>query len=170
MGAFSDFTTYANETGARLSDHPLVFETTRHLDTTQHALFDYITDFDRLSEWILGAKKSWADDSLAETPGQVGSVRVIQPLAGPPVRETVKAFESPRMLAYSAADETFKGLCTDHLSVLTCEPHPNGGTVLCWQSYGRLSTNRIKAWLGKKLFQVALTNSIKKLERKHPPR
>jgi uncharacterized protein YndB with AHSA1/START domain len=166
MGAFSDFTIYANETGARLSDEPLVFETTRHLDATQHDLFEYISDFDRLSEWIFGAKKSWADDTNAEKPGEAGSVRVIQPLAGPEVRETVKAFEAPRMLAYSAADETFKGLCTSHLSVLTCEPHPNGGTVVCWQSYGRLPSSRAKAWLGKKLFQVALSSSMKKLEHK----
>ena len=77
MGAFSDFTAYAKETGARLSDQPLVFATTKRLDVTQQELFNYLSDFDRSSEWIVGAKKSWTDNSETEVPGQVGAVRVI---------------------------------------------------------------------------------------------
>jgi len=132
-------------------------------------LFDYITDFDRLSEWIVGAKKSWSDDTHAEVPGQVGSVRVIQSVAGEPVRESVRAYEAPRMLAYTANDSAFLGLCTDHLGVMTCEPHPNGGTVLCWLAYGRLASHPVKAWAGEKLFQVALGKGMKRLERKFRP-
>ncbi len=166
MAAFSDFTTYANETAARMTDQPLVFEVTRRLNVSRQELFNYITDFSRLSEWIAGAKKSWADDANAETPGQVGSVRVIQSPVGTLIREVVKAYEAPRMLAYSAEDSALFGLCTDHLGVVTCEPHPDGGTVICWQAYGRLPQNRAKAWGGRKLFQVALTTSMKSLERK----
>ena len=166
MADFSDFTSYANETGARLSDQPLLFETTKHLDVTQQELFNYVTDFDRLSEWIWGSKKTWADNTNAEQPGQVGSVRMIQGAFGKPFREVVKAYEAPRMLAYSAPDGALFGLCTDHLGVLTCEAHPDGGTVVCWQAYGRLASNRAKAWGGKKLFQVALSNGMKNLERK----
>lgn len=170
MGAFSDFTTYAKETGSRLSDQPLLFETTQHLDVTQRELFNYVTDFDRLSEWIWLSKKTWADDTNAEIPGQVGSVRMIQGAAGKPIRETVKEFEAPRMLAYSANDGAFFGTCTDHLGVLACEPHPDGGTVVCWLAYGRLARSPVKAWVGKKVFQVALRNGMKNLERKFPPR
>ena len=170
MGAFSEFTTYAKATGSRLSDQPLLFETTRHLDVTQRELFNYVTDFDRLSEWIWAAKKTWADDTKAEIPGQVGSVRLIQGAAGKPIRETVKEFEAPRMLAYSANDAAFFGTCTDHLGVLACEPHPDGGTVVCWLAYGRLPRSAVKSWMGKKLFQVALGNGMKNLERKFPPR
>ena len=166
MGAYSGFTAYANETGARLSDQPLLVEETRRLGATQKELFDYVTDFERLSEWIWGAKKSWVDNTEAEKAGQVGAVRVIQPLAGKPVREVIKAFESPRMVAYAADDAAFFGLCTDHLGVLTCEPHPDGGTVVCWQAYGRLASSPTKAWAGRKLFQLALGNSMKSLERK----
>ena len=36
MNAFSDFTTYAKETGSRLTDQPLLVEKTRHLNATQH--------------------------------------------------------------------------------------------------------------------------------------
>lgn len=165
MGPFSDFTEYAKETGRRLSDQPLLVEETRHFDTTQRALFDYVSDFDRLDEWIWGAKKSWTDDTHAQAPGQVGSVRMIQPLLGKPLGETVKAYEAPRMLAYSADDAAFFGLCTDHLGVLTCEAHPDGGTVLCWLAHGRLASSPAKAWAGKKLFQVALGRSMKNLKR-----
>ena len=170
MGAYSDFTTYADETGARLSDQPLVFEIARRLDVTQQELFDYITDFDRLKEWIWAAKKTWADNSNAEVPGQVGSARMIQGAAGKPFREVVRAYEAPRMLAYAADDSGLIGLATDHLGVVTCEPHPDGGTIMCWQAYAKLPKNPAKAWAGKKLFQVALTNGMKNLERKLAPR
>jgi hypothetical protein len=170
MGAFSDFTTFANETGSRLSDQPLVFETAQHFDATQQELFNYVSDIDRLGEWIWGAKRSWADNSMAEAPGQVGAVRVIRGPIGNTVREVIEAYEPPRMLAYSAGDDAFLGLCTDHLGVLTCEPHPHGGTVVCWQAYGRLARQPAKAWAGKKLFQVVLRNGMKNLERKFTPR
>jgi uncharacterized protein YndB with AHSA1/START domain len=170
MGAFSDFTAYAKETGSRLSDQPLLFEKTRRLDATQQELFKYVTDFDRSSEWIAGARKGWTDNSRAEVPGEVGAVRVLKSIAGEPIREVVKAYDAPRMLAYSAGDAAFLGLCTDHLGVMTCEPHPDGGTVLCWLAYGRLANNPAKAWAGKKLFQVALSRGMKNLERKFPPR
>jgi len=169
MGAFSDFTGYAKEVGSRLSAQPLLVEQTQRLDAAQRELFDYIADFDRLSEWIVGAKKSWSDDTNAEAPRQVGSVRVIQSFAGEPVRELVRAYEAPHMLAYAANDAAFVGLCTDHLGVMTCEPHPNGGTVLCWLAYGRLASHPVKAWAGKKLFQVALGKGMKRLERKFRP-
>lgn len=170
MRAYADFTTYADETAARLSNQALVFEVARHFDATQHALFEYVTHFDRLSEWIMGAKKSWADDSNAETPGQVGSVRMIQPYLGKVVQETVKAYEAPRMLAYSADDSALFGLCTDHLSVITCEPHPDGGTIICWQAYGKLAPGAFRSWAGTKLFQAALGVSMKNLDRKFPSR
>jgi len=170
MDPFSDFTAYAKETGARLTDQPLLVEKTKRLETTQHELFNYVTDFDRLSEWIWGSKKTWADNTKAEVAGQVGSVRMIQGAAGKPIREVVKAYDAPRMLAYSANDGAFFGLCTDHLGVFTCEPHPDGGTVVCWLAYGRLARSPAKAWAGKKLFQVALGNGLKSLGRKFSPR
>jgi len=170
MTAFSDFTAYAKETGSRMSDQPLLVEETRHLGASQQELFNYITDFSRLSEWIWGAKKTWADDTNAEVPGQVGSVRMIQGAGGKPFAEVVKAFEAPRMLAYSAQEGALFGTCTEHLGVFTCEPHPDGGTVACWLAYGRLASSKPKAWAGMKIFQVALGNGMKNLERKFPSR
>lgn len=170
MREYADFTRFADEIGAELSDQPMLFEVVRHFDVSQKDLFDYLSDFSRLSEWIWASKKSWADDSNAEVPGQVGSVRMIKGSFGEPVREVVKAYDAPRMLAYSANDGALLGLCTDHLGVVTCEPHPTGGTIMCWQAYGRLARNPAKAFAGKKLFQVALTNGMKNLERKFPTR
>jgi hypothetical protein len=170
MGAFSDFTSYAKETGSRLSHQPLLHEETRHLSVSQSELFHYVTDFERSSEWIAGALKGWTDNSNAETPGGLGSVRVIKSAAGEPIREVVKAYDAPRMFAYSAGDAAFLGLCFEHLGVMTLEPHPDGGTVLCWLAYGRLASNPVKAWAGKKLFHVALGRGMKNLERKFPPR
>ena len=72
------------------------------------------------------------------------------------------------MLAYSATDASLFGLYTDHLSVLTCDAHPGGGSVFCWLAYGRPADNAIKRWAGKKTFQVALGGGIKALERKFP--
>jgi hypothetical protein len=170
MAAFSDFTAYAKETGARLSEQPLVHEATQRLDVTQQELFNYVSDFERSSEWIVGAKKSWTDNSEAEAPGQVGAVRVIRSWGPMLVRETVKAYEAPRMLAYSANDGAFMGMCFDHLGVMTCEPHPDGGTVICWLAYGRLASNPLKAWAGTKLFQVALGGGMKNLRKRFTPR
>jgi len=170
MRAYADFTSFADETAARLTDQPRLVEVTSHFESSQRDLFDYIADFSRLSEWIWASRKSWADDSKAEAPGQVGSVRMIEGPFGEPVREVVKAYDAPRMLAYSANDGALLGLCTDHLGVVTCEPHPSGGTVMCWQAYGRLASNPVKAFAGRKLFQVALTNGMKNLEGKFPTR
>jgi hypothetical protein len=170
MAAYSDFTTYANETGARLSDQPLLFETTQHFEASQHELFNYVSDIDKLGEWLWFAKKSWADNSNAEAPGQVGAVRVIRSSVGGLVREEVVDYDAPRMVAYAASDDAMLGMVTDHLGVLTCEPHPNGGTVVCWQAYGRLASSRAKAWGGKRLLKTALSNGMKNLERKFAPR
>ena len=80
----------------------------------------------------------------------------------------VKAFEAPRMLAYSATDDSLFGLMTDHLSVLTCEPHPDGDTVFCWLAYGRPAKGTPMRWAGRKVFNFALNSGTKKLEQRFP--
>lgn len=166
MEGVDDFASYALEVGAQLSRQALQVKLIRHLDATQRQLFDYIRDFERLSEWIPGARKSWSDDTNAEAPGQVGAVRMISTGFGRPVREVVKAFEAPRMIAYSATDDSLRGIYTDHLSVITCEPHPAGGSVMVWLAYAQPARNPAKRWLGKKVFEVTLHRAIKTLERK----
>jgi uncharacterized protein YndB with AHSA1/START domain len=169
MGSLEEFTAYAKEAGARLTDAPLHFTYTARLGATTEEVFDYISDTDKLSEWIPGAKKTWSDDSNAERPKQVGSVRMIGASFGKPTREVVKAYERPRMLAYSLTDKSTFGLFTDHLGVMTCEPHPDGGTVVTWLAYAK-PAGPIKWVAGKKIFEIALGGGIKNLEQKFPHR
>lgn len=170
MSSPGEFTRYAEEAGARLSDQPLQMTYTARLGASQREVFDFIADTDRLHEWIPGARKSWSDDTKAEQPQQVGSVRMIDAGIGKPTREVVKAFEAPRLLAYSATNDSLFGMFTDHLSVVTCEPHPESGTVFCWLAFGRPASNPVMRWVGKKVFQVALGGGTKKLQKRFPPR
>ncbi len=168
MSSLSEFSQYAREVGERLSDQPLQVAYSRQLGATQQELFDYVSDTDRLSEWIPGARKTWSDDSNAEAPKQVGSVRMISTGVGKPTREVVKAYEAPRMIAYSATDDSLFGMFTDHLSVITCEAHPSGGSVFSWLAYGRPADSQVKRWIGDKVFRFALGQGTKALERRFP--
>ncbi|MEM7434273.1 MAG: SRPBCC family protein [Myxococcota bacterium] len=168
MGSLSEFTRYASEVGGRLSNQPLQMTYTAHLGLPQSELFAYVSDTDRLHEWIPGARKTWSDDTHAEQPKQVGSVRMIDAGVGKPTQEIVKAYEAPRLIAYSATDESLFGLLTDHLGVVACEPHPSGGTVFCWLAFGRLADNRVKSWAGTRLFRFALGGGTKALKRRFP--
>lgn len=168
MGQFAEFTKYAAEVGGRLSQQPLQMTYTAHLGVSQAELFEYISDTDRLNEWIPGARKTWSDDTHADQPKQVGSVRMIDAGIGKPTREIVRAYEAPRVLAYSATDESLFGLFTDHLSVVSCEPHPSGGAVFSWLAFGRPADSAVKRWAGKKVFQMALGGGTKALKRRFP--
>ncbi len=168
MGALDSYATYAEQVGARMSSQPQQLKITRRLGASQGELFEYVTDFSRLSEWIPGCRKSWSDDTHAEAPGQVGAVRMISSGLGKPVREVVRAYEAPRMLAYSATDDSLFGLMTDHLGVLTCEPHAGGGAVFCWLAYGRPAKSAAVRWVGDKVFRIALHGGTKKLEQRFP--
>jgi len=84
MDSLSEYAKRAQEAGARFTDAPLQMTFTRHLGASQQELFDYISDTDRLSEWIPGAKQTWSDDSNAKAPKQVGSVRMMKSSFGKP--------------------------------------------------------------------------------------
>lgn len=170
MSSLDQYSAHAEQLGASLSTEPLLMKVVRRMGATQSELFAYVSDTNRLSEWIPGARKSWPDDSEADVPGQRGSVRVISSGFGKPTRERIKAFEAPRALAYSASDSSLMGLMTEHLSVIGCEPHPDGGSVFSWLAYGRLPSNRLKAFIGTKVFQAVLHGGTKALERKFPLR
>lgn len=169
MDSLSEYAKRAREAGSRFTDAPLQITYTIRLGANQQELFDYVSDPDRLSEWIPGAKKTWSDDSNAKVPKQLGSVRMIKASVGKPTREVVKVYEPPHLLAYSLTDKSTFGLFSDHLGVVTCEPHPDGGTVLCWLAFAS-PAGRIKWVAGKKIFELALGGGIKALERRFPYR
>lgn len=170
MGELDSYARYAENAGAQLSDQPLQMKIVRRLGVSQDDLFTFITDFERLSEWIPGARKSWSDDSKAEVPGQVGAVRMISGAVGAPVREVVKAYEAPRLLAYSATDESLRGMFTDHLSVIGCEPHSESGSVFTWLAFAKPAESAVMRFVGTKVFRFALGAGTKNLERRFPLR
>ena len=164
MSNLDAFAAYALERGAALTPEPLQERVQARVRVTQEELFAYVTDFEKLAEWIPMASRSYSDDTHAEAPGQVGAVRVIHATGAPkPTLETVKAFESPRLLAYSAADECLFGMFTNHLSVITAEPHPSGGSVFTWLAYGRPAKRLPMRLAGKGMFKGVLNAGTKKL-------
>ena len=168
LGRMDDkYARYAHEVGARLTGQPLQLEKRAHLGASQAALFAYLTDIEKIAEWIPVAKRSWADDSNAEAPSQVGSVRVISTGVGTPTRETILAYEAPRMLAYSASDKSLFGMYTDHLSVITCEPHEDGGTVMTWLAFAKPGRPPMR-WLGPAVFAAALGGGMRNLKKRFP--
>jgi hypothetical protein len=166
----ADFdSTRAEQIAATLTTQPLQVVVGGRLGLTQQELYDVITDFDRLADWLPMVKRSHTDNSKAETPGGVGAVRVIYAAGAPrPTLETVRALEAPSYLAYSANDEALMGMATDHLSVLTCDPHPEGGSVLVWLAYAKPSKNPLLAFIGRKVFGIVLGGGLKKLQKKYP--
>ncbi|MEZ4288339.1 MAG: SRPBCC family protein [Polyangiales bacterium] len=164
----SEYGRKAALTGAALTTRPLLVKFSKRLGAPQREVFDYVTDISRLHEWIPLAQKSWSDDSNAEEPGRVGAVRVIVAGPGKPTREVIKFFEEPNLLAYSASDDSLFGLATDHLSVISVEPHPSGGSVMTWLAYGRPADSLIKRGAAQLVFRTALGGGMRNLGKKFP--
>ena len=137
------FDDYALEVAARLTERPLQARVQGRVGAPPGEIFDFITDVERLASWIPTARRSWSDDTNAQHPMQVGAVRMIDSGFGPPAEERVVHFERPRAYAYKASDATLKGMMTDHLSVIGVEPHPKGGSVLTWLSFGEPARSKI---------------------------
>jgi uncharacterized protein YndB with AHSA1/START domain len=169
---FIDPSTIALERGARLSDSlggraPLVLARACRLGATPEQVFAFITDFERLPDWMPMMKRCRVDNTRAQNPGGVGAVRVIDSGFGEPTREEVRAFEPPTLLAYSASDASLRGLFRGHLGVLICEPHPVGGTWLSWLSYARSGTGPAK-FLGPGVFRFVIQQSLARLAARFP--
>jgi uncharacterized protein YndB with AHSA1/START domain len=158
---------YSLARGSELTRAPLVLGRAAHLGGSPELVFAFITDFERLPEWMPLMRRCRVDDTRAVTPGGVGAVRVIDSGVGKPTEETVVAFEAPRLLAYRASDASLRGMFTDHLGVLTCEAHPQGGTWLSWLSYARVGKPP-QSWLGAGVFKYVIGHSLAQLERRFP--
>lgn len=156
---------YAISRGQELTRSPLSIARATRLSAQPEEVFAFITDFPRLPEWMPMIKRCTVDNSRAQTPGGVGAVRVIEAPAGKPTLETVVALEPPRLLAYSASDESLMGMFTGHLGVITCEPLPEGGTWLTWLSFA-VPGKAPMGWVGPGMFKFMLGRSIKNLERR----
>jgi uncharacterized protein YndB with AHSA1/START domain len=156
---------FALERGRAMTGSPLSLARATRLGAPPEEIFAFITDFPRLPEWMPLIKRCTVDNSQAQAPGRVGAVRVIEAPMAKPTRETVMAFEAPRLLAYSASDASLMGMFTGHLGVLTCEPHPQGGTWFTWLSFGHRGGAPM-GWFGPPMFNFVVGRSISSLERR----
>lgn len=160
----------AREVGAQMTSSPLSVEAQGRIGLPQAEAFAYVTDAKRLPEWLPMCTNAIPDDTRAEQPGGVGSVRKIWAGTPKPTEETVVAFEPPFLYAYQARDRDLFGMFKSHLSVITFEPHPSGDTVVTWLSYGVPSKSTVLHYLGLRVFGFVLRGGIRKLERRFPPR
>lgn len=149
-----------------LTQSPLQFDISCDLDAKPESVFAVLADFANLPQWMPLMKRVEVDNSQAKKPGEVGAVRVIYPPLGPATRETVKAFERPWLLSYSAADENLFGMWTDHTGILTCEDNGKGGTSLRWRTYALPGKNPFMRVLGRLVFSFVFRSSLAKLQQR----
>lgn len=154
---------------ASMTSEPLQVEVRGRLGISAEEAFRYVTDASKLAEWLPVGTSSHSDDSQAQAPGGVGSVRVIENKPLPPTRETVVALDAPSLFyAYSAPDAALMGMFTNHLGVIGIEPHPEGGCVITWLAYGRAGRSWLMRYLGLRMFRFVLGNGTKNLEKRFP--
>jgi hypothetical protein len=146
---------------------PLVLARAARLGGAPEPLFSFLCDFERLPVWMPLMRRCRVDNGNAERPGGVGAVRVIDSGVGAPTREVVVALEPPRLLAYSAEDASLRGMLTAHLGILTCEPHPAGGSWLSWLSYGQPG-KAPQRWLASGVFRYVVESSLAQLGQRFP--
>lgn len=158
---------YALKRGRELTASPLAHTFAVPLAVDHRELFAFITDFPRLPEWMPLISRATVDDSQANTPGQVGAVRVIQATLGKPTLERVVAFEPERLLAYSASDASLMGMYRDHLGVLVSEPLGQNLSQLTWLTFCEMGTAPMR-WLGPAMFRYVIGTSVKNLQRRWP--
>ncbi len=158
-------TSLAVKVGRELTTEPLQMSFEGRLGLSPEEAFAFISDADQLVHWIPMAKKTYSDDSKADEPQGVGSVRVISTGFGPPTLETVKHKDAPHTYAYSAADKNLMGMYRNHLSVISVEPHPAGGSKVTWVAFCKRTP---LSFLGKRMFEFVLGTGMKKLEKKFP--
>jgi uncharacterized protein YndB with AHSA1/START domain len=152
-----------------LAEVPLVLARAIRLAAAPERVFAFITDFERLPEWMPMMRRAWVDNRHAQTPGGVGAVRMIDSGFGKPTEERVVALEPPSLLAYSASDASLRGLFRSHLGVLVLEQHPaegalrpGEGTRLSWFSYA-LPGRGLQRFAGPSVFKLVVDQSLARL-------
>jgi hypothetical protein len=140
----------------------LLFDETCELDAPPMAVFALIADHGAWPRWIAGLRRLDVDESSARVPGGVGIRRILYPLFGPPGVEVVTAFAPPFGLAYSATDDSLRGLCTRHEAVLSCTPTARG-TRLRWTVRARPSSSWWKRIIARFVFSWPYRAGLKNL-------
>lgn len=164
----ADYGRIALDLGAKLASAPLQIEAQGRVGLDHEALFAYVTEIERLPEWLPFAKRATADDTKAEKPSGVGSVRQIYAGGKNPTCERVVHHEAPRLYAYSARDKDLFGAFTKHLGVIATEPHKAGGSVITWLAYGEPSRIVPLHYVGMRVVGYVLRKGIANLEKRFP--
>lgn len=154
---------------ASMTSEALQVEVQGRLGLSCEEAFRCVTDASKLADWLPVGDSSYSDDSKAEAPGGVGSVRVIKTGPLPPTRERVVAYDAPGLFyAYSASDSSLMGMFTNHLGAIGFEPHPEGGCVMTWLAYGKAGRSWLMRYAGLRMFRFVLWNGTKNLEKRFP--
>jgi hypothetical protein len=151
------------------NDAPIQFDCSCDLGVTEDVLFALLRDYRALPRWVPGLRRVEVDASRAASPDGVGTRRILYPRLGAAGVETITAFEPPRRLAYSASDESLRGLYTGHSSELYCTPSEQG-THVRWVIRGWPSERWWKRFLARWLFGMALEASLHRLRQLFPLR
>jgi uncharacterized protein YndB with AHSA1/START domain len=146
---------------------PVQFDLSCELGAPPEVVFSLLRDHAALPEWVPGLRSVEVDVAAAEVPGGAGTVRTLYPWLGSAGRETVLALEPPWRLAYSASDESLRGLYSAHLAELTCAASP-AGTRLRWIVRARSSPRWWLRGTARLLFGLGLRGALRRLRRRFP--
>jgi uncharacterized protein YndB with AHSA1/START domain len=141
---------------------PIQFDRSCELDVAPEKLFALLRDYEALPQWVPGLSRVEVDRSWAQSPDGVGTRRTLHPKLGVAGVETITAFEPPRLLAYSASDESLRGLYTAHSSELLCIPTERG-TCLRWTIRAQPSAIWWKRVATRVMFGMAQQASLHRL-------
>jgi|CZKU01.1.fsa_nt_gi hypothetical protein len=143
---------------------PLLVEATCELEAEPSEVFALIGDHASLPRWIPGLRRVEVDESRALSPRGVGTRRTLRMLLGSPGVEVITAFEPPARLAYSATDESLRGLCTGHIAELSCAACGTG-TRLRWTVRAQPSHSWWKRIVARLMFNLACRAGLRNLRR-----
>ncbi len=137
----------------RISQH------TVQLDAGSGTIWNYLTDYANLSEYVPGVLTVETDNSMAQSPNGVGAVRTVR-LAQPDgssveLTERIVIFEPGAALGYAIGDDNPLGM-VDHLGLIQLTA-ADGGTALSWsQYYGHPDLDAFAAGVTQSMDQVAI--------------
>jgi hypothetical protein len=133
-------------------------------------VFALISSHTRLPEWVPGLLRVEVDESDAEVPGGAGAVRTLIPRFGRRGHERITLLDhSTLRIEYSATDDSLLGLCIDHRASITCRPDGRG-TLVAFNVHARRGPSRLRWWLGRWMFRVAVAASLSKLAQRFASR
>lgn len=144
---------------------PIEFAAEIAVAAPPEVVFAFIADHQRLPAWVPGLRRVEVDNSLALTTGGVGTRRTLYPFVGLSGVEVIVDFEPPHRLAYRASDESLRGMLTQHLAEISCQPVAPG-THLRWVVRGVPARRWWQRVVARLVFNYALCTGLANLRRR----